>query len=51
MNNMVVEDTKDREMTNEEYRDMIIEMINSIDNKKLLNLIHNIIKSAIKKWL
>lgn len=51
MNNTVAEDTKDREMTKEEYRNMIIEIVNSIDNEKFLNLIHNLIISAMKKWL
>lgn len=39
------------EMTNEEYRDIIIEIVKRIDDKKFLNLIHNFIVSAMKKWL
>lgn len=39
------------EMTNEEYRDMIFDMVSGIDNNMFLKFICNFIKSAIKKWL
>lgn len=39
------------EMTNEEYRSMIIEVVNRIDNNRFLEFIYNFILSAIKKWL
>ena len=39
------------EMTNEEYRSMIIEAVNNIDNNRFLEFIYNFILSAMKKWL
>lgn len=36
MNNIVVEDTKDREMTNEEYRIELQKLFEGIDNNRLL---------------
>ena len=40
-----------KEMTNEEYKDMIFDMVSGIDNNMFLKFICNFIKSAIKKWL
>ena len=46
-----IENNTLEEMTNEEYRNSIIEIVNSIDNEKFLRLIHSLIISAIEKWL
>ena len=47
----IKQDNYTEKMTNEEYRSMIIKAVNSIDNNRFLELIYNLIKSAIKKWL
>lgn len=39
------------EMTNEEYRNKINDILKRIDDIEFLNFIYNFINSAIKKWL
>ncbi len=39
------------EMTNEEYKVIIFDMVNKIENNEFLKFLCSFIKSAIKKWL